>query len=292
VRKIVFCAFCLCLPLMAAVGARGENTPAQLPEIVVAPLREEQPVGPYNKPEWTTERRFPTTRVYLQQDPYQFGFEQWWRHRKYSDGTTQDRLQEEVEVGLPWRLQLDLYYNSIRSTGEDWQHEETSIELRHALADWGKIPLNPTLYGEYTFADNSDDDAVEGKLLLGDSVGHGWMYGINLIWERGVRGEEVDEKAVSAAIGYSLIDQTLGIGAEAQYKYETTSETRDDPEKSSTIGPSMQWRPIRRMHVDLVSLFGVSEDAPDLETYVVIGIDFGKVKHSEQRLSPVSLQSN
>jgi hypothetical protein len=167
-RKRSFRVVCLCIPFVAAFAARGGNVPAQLPEIVVSPLKEERPVGPYNKPEWTTERRFPTTRVYLQQDPYQVGFEQWWRHRKYSDGTTQDRLQEEVEVGLPWRLQLDLYYNNIRSTGEDWKHEETSVELRHALADWGKIPLNPTLYGEYVFADNSEDDAIEGKVLLGE----------------------------------------------------------------------------------------------------------------------------
>jgi len=53
------------------------TTTNSVPEIVVSAtaLREEQLVGPYHQPEWTTERRFPTTRVYLQEQPYEMGVE-------------------------------------------------------------------------------------------------------------------------------------------------------------------------------------------------------------------------
>ena len=73
-----------------------------VPEIVVSAtaLREEQPVGPYHQPEWTTERRFPTTRVYLQEQPYEMGVEQWDRIRYYKDGTVEQRFSEELELGV------------------------------------------------------------------------------------------------------------------------------------------------------------------------------------------------
>src|SRR5438132_6091040 len=109
-------------------------------------LGEEQYTGPYQQPEWTTERRFPGTRVYLQQQPWDVGFEQWVRYRDNKDGTKETRFQEEVELGLPHRFQLDLYETWAIDQDRRANQDEYSAEVRYALADWGKIPLNPTLY--------------------------------------------------------------------------------------------------------------------------------------------------
>lgn len=38
---------------------------------------DDQPVGPYRRPFWTSERPSPTTRLYLQVDPGEVQFEQW-----------------------------------------------------------------------------------------------------------------------------------------------------------------------------------------------------------------------
>jgi hypothetical protein len=84
---------------------------------------EEAPTGEYGQPEWTTERRFPGTRVYLQQGPWDWGVEQWVRHRHFRDSTSETRFQEEFEVGLPHRFQIDLYetwsINQDRRTSQD-----------------------------------------------------------------------------------------------------------------------------------------------------------------------------
>src|ERR1041385_3013737 len=65
----------------------GDAVRAKLPEIVVTEnqtesrpgwQQEEQPVGENEQPEWTTRRRFSTTRVYVL-PPWQFEFEQWWK---------------------------------------------------------------------------------------------------------------------------------------------------------------------------------------------------------------------
>jgi len=50
-----------------------------------------------------------------------------------------------------------------------FQHQGIQVEGRWALAEWGKLPLNPTLYGEWKFNDHNPD-AYEVKLLLGDDI--------------------------------------------------------------------------------------------------------------------------
>ena len=101
---------------LALRAAEATNQPIRLPDITVfGPMipvaSEELKVGEYQQPEWTQHRRFPTTRVYVQKQPWEVGFEQWWRGRFRRNGTQQHRFQEEIEIGLPKRLQLDLYEN-------------------------------------------------------------------------------------------------------------------------------------------------------------------------------------
>jgi len=106
---------CFACPLLS----QQANTPIQLPGITVSGslsttnrpgwLGEEQYVGAYGQPDWTTARRFPSTRVYLQQLPWDTGAEQWVRFQHFRDGTDYTRFQEEFEIGLPHRFQVDLY---------------------------------------------------------------------------------------------------------------------------------------------------------------------------------------
>lgn len=161
---------------LALAAAEPTNQGIRLPDItvfgpVVPIASEEMKVGPYEQPEWTLHRRFPTTRVYVQKEPWEFGFEQWWRGRFRRNGTQQHRFQEEVEIGLPKRMQLDLYENWTSDEKGRMRQLSTAVELRWALADWGKIPLNPTLYGEWQFVDPArGGDTWEVKLLLGEEL--------------------------------------------------------------------------------------------------------------------------
>jgi len=78
---------CIALAIHAETST---NSPMPLPVTIVQgvgtspeiePVTEAAPVGPYNQPEWTTARRFPTTRVYLQQRPGEVGVEQCYTRR-------------------------------------------------------------------------------------------------------------------------------------------------------------------------------------------------------------------
>jgi hypothetical protein len=284
--------------IVAAAGlsaAAWAVDPQPLPPVVVKDraLKEETAVGPYKQPEWTMSRRFPTTRVYVQQPPGGVAAEQWVRTR-VTDGKAKHRVQEEVEIGLPHRLQLDLYYNwTIDSVGVARQ-EHVAVELRYALADWGVIPLNPTLYAEYKFADPESDisDVVEAKALLGEEVSAAWHWGLNLVYERELTGEKAEEWAASQAVSYSAVDRKFGIGAEMKYVQETVvaEGMRGAAEHKLLLGPSVQWRPAPNVHLDVAPLFGLTPEAPDMESYLVLGVDFGPA--NEKARGPVSLKSN
>ncbi len=271
----------------------------KLPEIIVTGnqptnnwpggLKEEQPVGDYGQPAWTTARRFPGTRIYLQQTPWNVGVEQWVRFQHFRDNTDYTRFQEEVEVGLPHRFQVDFY--ETWGINQDWrsQQDECSVEVRYALADWGKIPLNPTLYLEYSQHDH-DPNALEGKLLLGTDLTPRWHWGLNLACEQELGQPNNTELAASQGISYSLLDDKLGAGVEMEYYHEKA--TGSPGANVFLIGPSVQWHITSRMHLDLAPLFGVthssSTDVPTMEAFLVLGYDFG-TGHKEH-YAPASLR--
>src|SRR5690242_10195839 len=89
----------LLISLASSVRAQISSNMDALSPNMVMPLDEDMPVGPYQQPEWTTARRFPTTRVYLQQLPWQVGVEQWVKAQWPRGENGNYLFQEEVEVG-------------------------------------------------------------------------------------------------------------------------------------------------------------------------------------------------
>jgi hypothetical protein len=156
--------------------------------------------------------------------------------------------------------------------------------LRYAFADWGKIPLNPTLYAEYKIG-NHAPNVAEFKLLLGEQIAPRIHWGLNFVYEKELRGERATEFQISQGLSYTLIDEKLSFGVEMKYVFETTAGTRGEPEQKFLIGPSLQVRPTRNTHLDLVALIGTNRDSPRVEGFVIFGIDFGKVGGDSQLLA-------
>jgi hypothetical protein len=284
-KPVLFAAALLCIhPLHAQSTA---DTTPRMPQVdVTGRLLEDDPTGAYGAPEWTGDRRFPSTRVYLQQGPGEVGFEQWVRFQSFRDGSAETRFQEEVEIGLPYRFQLDLYETWAVDQSSRAAQDEYSAEVRYALADWGKIPLNPTLYVEYA-THNHAPNTIEGKLLLGTDFTPRWHWGLNFACEQEISGGYNTELAMSQGISYTLIDRKLSAGIEMEFYHEKANNTKAQVE--FLIGPSVQWRPTANTHLDLVPLVGCTHDSPRVEAYLVFGIDFGK---GADHYTPTSLRSN
>ncbi len=243
--------------------------------------------GEYNQPEWVQRRPFTTTRVHIQRNPGEIAVEQWVRSRYYDDTNEwKFRFQEEVEIGLPGRIQLDFYYDwTVEDSKAD--HLDFAGEIRWAPADWGVIPLNPAFYLEYKVTDPSrGGDVIEPKLLLGDDFGDGWHWGMNFVYERELSGEKAEEIAITNAIS-KTISESLSLGVEMAWKRETVDGARNAPEQKFIIGPTVQWRPTKNMHIDLAGLAGCTEASPDFEGWLIVGFDFGG-DHPKTGNAPIS----
>ena len=257
-------------------------------------LSEDTPIGETQRPEWTSARRFPSTRVYIQQEPWEVGVESWWRIKHHRDGTVSNRLLEEVEIGLPYRMQLDLY-NDIEGDGNRRFHYQSfNVELRWALADWGKLWGNPTLYAEYKFADHQwGPDVYEMKVLFGDQIAQRWHWAVNFVWEAETGGEREQEFQIPGGLSYTVIDHRLGIGVEFLYDHDTVAGGRGNPANQFNIGPSLQWRITDKAHLDLSCMFGTNKESDRQIGWVVLGYDFGGPSgHSERAFTPSAGQHN
>jgi hypothetical protein len=270
VLKVVLITAAACLTPAAASRAQEAEAPAvEVTGTAPDVLRQERPVGPYNQPEWTTQRGFGASRVYVR-PPGTVEFNQFWTP-EFNDDVVEHAFREEVEIGLPYRLQLDLYQNWGISEGDAF-YKGSSVELRYALANWGKIPLNPTLYGEWNFNDR-DPDVWELKLLLGQTLGHRWNLAGNFTYEQETGGEREQEIGLSSALSYALIDQTLNAGVEMLWERKTSKHSRGDPENAFLIGPSINVRPTRFSFITAAPLFGTTDDSPDAEVFVIAGFN-------------------
>ncbi len=238
---------------------RSWEAPA-LSTTVTAPrlLAEEELIGSYAQPRWTARRRFPTTRIYVIPEG-QAQFEYWLETKTPFDaaGDTRFRSLLEFEFGLGHHLQLDLYLRTEQKGASDWTLESERLELRWALADWGKLWGNPTLYFEYIHAQTAPHHGAEVKLLLGGEIAPRLHWGANLSYERQLGGEQEVEYAITGAVSYTLVDSKLSLGAEARLEAVDVAGSRFDfASVEPLIGPSLQWRPIPAAHVDLVALLG------------------------------------
>lgn len=291
--KYAFPAAILAILIAATLTARAQN---RLPEVTIighGELHEDTPSGAYGAPEWTGERRFPGTRVYLQQGPWEAGVESWWRIKNHRDGTVSHRLLEEVEIGLPYRMQLDLYNDIEGDQDGRFHYQSFNVELRWALAEWGKLWGNPTLYGEYKFADSHwGPDVYEFKVLFGDQIAPRWHWGVNFVWEAETGGEREQEFQITGGLSYTVIDKRLGIGLEFLYDHDTVRGQRGNPANQFNIGPSIQYRVTDRLHVDLTCMFGTNRDSDRQIGFLVVGYAFGPVGKSQRNYTPVSGRHN
>lgn len=247
------------LPAVQVVGEEGSG------------LREEDLVGSYHQPRWTATRRFPTTRVYV--IPEGKVEVELWARGTFKDGEADWRLLQEIEIGLPYRLQLDIYLRQDYDSATDDTQWGAQFEIRWAFADWGEIWGNPTIYLEYVLLDERPDK-FEPKLLLGGEIAQGWHWAFNFVGEFELGGEREYEYALTSAVAYSVIDSVLSIGVENILTLTDVAGNRGDYSVSFVIGPSIQWHPVPAMTINIAPLFGVTDESPDAQLWCNFGWEF------------------
>lgn len=236
-------------------------------------LRDNELVGPYQQPRWTTSRIFPSTRVYVIPEG-KVEVEYWYRPTFTRDNTVETRMLAEVEFGLPHRFQLDLYFRTDQEDAGSHMDFAGQFELRWALADWGKIWGNPTFYFEYIARDNHPDK-IEPKLLLGGQFGEGWHWGMNFVAELEVQGEEREhEYEFTSALSHTIIDNCFSAGVEFKFSLVDVHGDRGHYQTPFLIGPTFQWRPTGPMYINLETLVGIGAESPRGQITLNVGWEF------------------
>lgn len=237
-------------------------------------LREEDRIGSYQQPRWTARRRFGETRIYVVPEG-DVEFEYWlipeWPRKGHE---TEIKSQYEIEMGLPGRFQLDLYLvtEKIGNQGS-LDLSETKLEVRYALAKWGRLWGNPTLYAEWKAIDG-EPDHVETKLLLGGEIATRLHWGANLVFEHEMGGLQTNAYELTAGLSRTVRDEQFSIGVESKLAWEDTKDDRGDFTHEALLGPSLQLRPLPQAHIDIAALKGLNHESPKAKLLLIIGWEF------------------
>lgn len=220
--------------------------------------------------------------------PWTFFFGEIYEGDAFRHGPPDHIFTQEVEMGLPYRFGVAVESSFERFNGGGGP-SSTSIEARYALADWNKIPLNPTLFVEYKFGTGTirheegpppppgeeesgppqKPDAYELRLLLAQEFCNRFEWAMNGFFEKentGDRGREWGF-AQSLVTPVLLPREQLKVGLEMEYKNFTVKDTRGDPQHTFVIGPTVAFRTTQNTRIDVSTLLGCTDDSPRLQVF-------------------------
>jgi hypothetical protein len=290
--------------MSASVHAEENTTYPMQPVTVQSTAESQELIGPYKQPRWSARGRFSTdTEVYVL-PPGLFYIDLDYQGTIARHGKNVHLFTQEFEVGLPYRFQL-AFENNIEIRDGHRQLTYETIEARYALADWGKIPLNPTLFAEYKFGvgkdyerqEDTDDpvphipDAFELRLLLGEQFGKNFQWALNIFHEQELGGDREWETGFSQALAYAIHEDYLKAGVEMQYIRQTDKDSRSHPQNEFDIGPSFTWKPGKKTRLDIAALFGTTADSPRAKLFTIFSIAFGEGKEEAEIEAPASIRN-
>src|SRR6185503_8563547 len=133
------------------VSVRAQDTQQRV--VVTAPempsAYEEVPSAYGAPPAFSRSRFSDTVNAYVL-PPWAFFFGELFEGQGFRHGPPDYLFTQEMEMGLPFRFNVAAEAQFERFNGGGGARS-VSLEARWALAEWNKIPLNPTLFAEYKF---------------------------------------------------------------------------------------------------------------------------------------------
>src|SRR5215469_11998242 len=198
--------------------------------------------------------------------PFSLELESGYEGDIFRHGLPAQLFRQEIEMGLPASF---------------------TLEARYALADWNKLPLNPTISAEYRFGFNdTSQDSVELALLLSHDFPNLIEWALNIFVNREFGGRESTSAgfAQSVEVPVLLPEEKLEVGLEMQYRSGGETIEPDRTVKGLVVGPTLAWRPTKSVRFDLSPLFGCSDHAPALQIFTAFSFSFGRLAEAEAEM--------
>ncbi len=255
----------------------------------------------YGAPPGLSRSRFSNVVNAYVLPPWSFFFGELYEGQGFRHGPPDHLFTQEIEMGLPYRFNVAAEAQFERFNGGGGA-QTVSLEARWALADWNKIPLNPTIFAEYKFGvgtirheevppppagggqEEEEEggppkvpDAYEVRLLLAQEFFGRIEWAMNWFFEKENTGDRGREWGFSQAAMTPVLlpNERLKVGIEMEYKNVTTKDTRGDPLNSFVIGPTLAWKPTAQTRLDVSPLFGCTHDSPVADVFVAFSWLFG-----------------
>jgi hypothetical protein len=266
--------------LAGATAASAQET--ENPQIVVQAEAGEIPSAYGAPPDLSHGRISTLTKSYVL-SPFSFELESGYEGDSFRHGLPAQLFRQEVEMGLPARFTVGVQ-NQVEHFASDTLERSFTLEARYALANWNKLPLNPTISAEYRFGFNdTSQDSVEVALLISHDFPNLIEWAMNIFVDREFGGRESTSGgfAQSVEVPILLPEEKLEVGLEMQYRSGGETIEPDRTIKGLVIGPTLAWRPTKSVRFDLSPLIGCSDHTPALQMFAVFSLSFGGTAEAE-----------
>jgi hypothetical protein len=257
---------------IAAMHAQGAENPA----VIVKAEAEELPSAYGAPPDLSHGGISTLTKSYVL-SPFSFELEAGCEGAIFRHGLPAQLFRQEIEMGLPARFTVGVQ-NQIEHFAGDTRDRSFTLEARYALANWNKFPLNPAISAEYRFGLSKRlPDSGEFALLISDDFPDLIEWAMNIFVDREFGGKESASAgfAQSIEIPVLLPEEKLEIGVEMQYLSGGEAVGPKRTTKGLAIGPTLAWRPTKKLRFDLSPLIGCSDHTPAVQVFAVFSLSFG-----------------
>src|SRR5438309_3836289 len=216
------------------------------------------------------------TRSYVL-SPFSFELEAGYEGDIFRHGLPAQLFRQEIEMGLPARFTVGIQ-NQVEHFAGETRDRSFTLEARYALADWNKLLLNPAISAEYRFGlSNGLPDSGELALLISHDFPHLIEWAMNVFVDREFGGRESTSAGFAQSIEVPVLlpEEKLEVGLEMQYRSGGETIGHEGTTKGLTIGPTLAWRPTKKVRFDLSPLIGCSDHTPAVQVFAVCSLSFG-----------------
>jgi hypothetical protein len=237
---------------------------------------EELPTAYGAPPDMSHGRISTLTKSYVL-SPFSFELEAGYEGSVFRHGLPSQLFRQEIEMGLPARFTVGVQ-NQVEHFAGETRDRSFTLEARYALANWNKLPLNPAISAEYRFGlSDALPDSGELALLVSHDFPHLIEWAMNIFVDQDFGGRQSTSAGFAQSIEMPVLlpEEKLEVGLEMQYRSGGETTGFRGTTKGLEIGPTLAWRPTKKVRFDLSPLIGCSDHTPVVQVFAVFSLSFG-----------------
>jgi hypothetical protein len=274
----LFCPFLHgALAILLFAGTTATNAQEAENRAVVVKAEGEELPSAYGAPPDLSHGRISTLTKSYVLSPFSFELEAGYEGSIFRHGLPSQLFRQEIEMGLPARFTVGVQ-NQVEHFAGEIRERSFTLEGRYALANWDKLPLNPAISAEYRFGlSNALPDSGEIALLISHDFPHLIEWAMNIFVDRDFGGRESTSAGFAQSIEVPVLlpEEKLEVGLEMQYRSGGETAGFRGTTKGLEIGPTLAWRPTKKVRFDLSPLIGCADHTPAVQVFAVFSFSFG-----------------